>query len=109
MARHTQRLRRMTSRFGGNHEDLELARMERMTDEELEAEVVDIAVQSGFDADVSARDPYSALTWVQEQLNASIDAMPGEKQTEFITAHGDPRRRPLLWPKRHQRGPGTPA
>ena len=36
MARHTQRLRRMTSRLGGNHEDLELARMERMTDEELE-------------------------------------------------------------------------
>lgn len=64
MPRHTERLRRMSSRLKGDHEDLELARMERMTDEEIEAELVEIAVQSGFDAGVAARDPYAALTWV---------------------------------------------
>ena len=97
MPRHTQRLRRMTSRPEGAHEDLELARMERITDEEIEAELVEIAVQAGFDADLAARDPYSALTWIEEQLNAFIDAMPGERSVRCLNEAlkpSCPRRRP---------------
>ena len=98
MPRHTQRLRRMTSRLGGNHED----RMERIPDEELEAELVEIAVQSGYDTETAARDPYAALSWVEEQLNASIDALPPDEQAEFIARSGDPREGRRMWPKRGQ-------
>lgn len=62
--------------------------------------LVEIAVQSGFDADAAERDPYSALTRVEESLNAHVDALLPDEQAEFIARHGDPRAGRLLWPKR---------
>ena len=85
MPRHTQRLRRMTSHLEGDGEDLERARMERMTDEEFEAELVEIAVQ----------------------MRAWIDATPADEQAEFIARHGDPREGRRLWPKRGLGGLGA--
>ena len=46
MARPTQRLRRMRSRLG-SHDDFERARMKRMTGEEIEAEMIELAVRPG--------------------------------------------------------------
>ena len=67
MSRHKTRLNRMTGGVGRSVEQLESARLDRMTDEELLAEVVVEAVKAGFDAEIARTDPDAAIAWVDAE------------------------------------------
>ena len=58
-----------------------------MTDKELKAEVIEIAVQAGFDAEVAAN-PYPALTWAEEQILAYVDALRNDERAANVAQHG---------------------
>ena len=67
MSRHKSRLDRMTRVMGASAEDFESARLDRMTDEEILAEVVVEAVKLGFDAEVARSDPDAAIAWIDAE------------------------------------------
>ena len=98
MSRHSRRVGRLSQRLGGSPENFEDARLERMTDEEIQAELIASAIEQGFDAEAAAADPYSALSWIEVQARAEFDALPAEKQAEWVAAYGDIRQEPLVWP-----------
>ena len=67
MSRHKLRLHRLTRGMGRSAEDLQSARLDRMTDEGLLADVVVEAVKLGFDAEVARTDPDAAIAWVEAE------------------------------------------
>lgn len=67
MPSHRNRLDRLTRGMGSSAQDLESARMDRMTDEELLAEVVVHAVNAGFDPEIARVNPDAAIAWVDAE------------------------------------------
>lgn len=98
MARHNRRVLRLFAELGGSLSNFEEGRLKRMTDEEIQVEMIVDAIKQGFDGEAAAADPYSALSWIEMQTLATFDAMPAEEQAEWMALYGDPRREPLLWP-----------
>ncbi len=68
MAWHDARLRRLMMRLKGSHASLQSARLARMTDEELEGEIVRTSLVLGFDPEVALANPQAALDWARDRL-----------------------------------------
>ena len=79
MARHSRRVLRLSAGLGGSPSNFEEVRLKRMTDEELEAELVVEAVRLGFDEEIAAADQDAALSWVEEQTVSWFEALPPQE------------------------------
>ena len=90
MSRHKRRLERLANgRGNASAEELRQARLDRMTDEEIAADIARRAVGLGFDADLAEADPNAAIAWVEEQV-AALAAQAVEAGFDAEVAERDP-------------------
>lgn len=83
MGRYDRRIQRLTARVQGNHASLQQARLQRMTDKELEAEVIKLAVKWGLPEDEARADPAATLRWLDKRARATVEALPNEEREEW--------------------------
>ncbi len=75
MGRHERRLRRLEQLLRDRHVTSWQAQLERMTYDEIMAELTKVAVRCGMPEDLAKDDPERVEAWLSEYLKRAVDAL----------------------------------
>ena len=87
MARLSARVRRLTLKLLGRHADSLQAQLAAMSDAELEAEVIKLAVKHGCPGDPAQLDFATASTWLEEQIQATLAELPQVERDHLLARY----------------------
>ena len=87
MARLSSRVRRLAAKLRGRHAGFRKAQLAAMTDEELEAEMVKLAVNHGYLGDPTRLTFATANAWLEEQIQATLAELPDAERDHLLARH----------------------